>query len=85
MWRSTFQKYIFASTVIKMMGKGSTPMAEILRKKAYINDRCSGRVTFIDRSKTITPNRLDFFKEIRFDCRNRVYDLSPNASSPTTN
>jgi len=37
-----WSRYIVASTAIKMMGKGSTPMAEKLRKIAYINDRFPG-------------------------------------------
>jgi len=68
-------KCTVSSTAIKMMREGTTPLAEKLRQRAYINDRCPGRTTFIDRSKLkigrqSLPNRLDFFREIKFDwCR----------------
>jgi len=47
-------------------------MAEKLRQKAYVNNRCPGRATFIDRSKLKIGrlsllNRLDFLSEIKFD------------------
>jgi len=73
-----WSKYTVASTVIKMMAISITPMAEKLRKRAYINDRCPGRATFIDRSKNkigkqSLPNRLSFFKDIKFNwCNSNI-------------
>jgi len=51
-------------------------MAEKLRHRAYINDRCPGRATFCDRSRLkigrqSLPNRLDFFRNIKFDWTRR--------------
>jgi len=76
-----WSKCIMASTVIKLMKNGTTPMAHKLRQRAYINDRGPGRATFIDRSwlkigKQSLPNRLDFFWEIKFNWWERYQEIS---------
>jgi len=65
-------KYIVSSTAIKIMQDGTTPMEEKLWQRAYVNDRCPGKPSFINRSKLkigrqSLTNRLDFFREIEFD------------------
>jgi len=72
-------KCIVSSTAIKMLYNDKTPLAKILRKRAYINDRNSGKVTFSDISRIkigrqALPNRLDFFKDIKFDWCNAPFD-----------
>jgi len=75
-----WSRYIVASTVIKMMGNSTTPMADKLRRTAYINDRCPGRASFTDISKRkigrqTLPNRLGFFKDIKFNwCNEDISD-----------
>jgi len=62
------------------MGKSTTPMAEKLRRTAYINDRCPGRASFTDTSKRkigrqTLPNRLGFFKDVKFNwCNEDISD-----------
>jgi len=64
-----------------MMQKGTTPMSEKLRNRAYVNDRFPGKATFVDRSKTKVgrqsqPNRLDFLREIKFNWNNAEEPIS---------
>jgi len=74
-------KYIVSSTTIKMMHKGTTPMSEKLRNRAYVNDRFPGKAMFANRSKTkigrqSLPNRLDFLREIKLDWNNAEEPIS---------
>jgi len=74
-------KYIVSSTTIKMIQKGTTPMSEKLRGRAYVNYRFPGKGTFRDLSRTkigrqSLPNRLDFLREIKFDWINAKEPIS---------
>jgi len=74
-------KYIVSSTTIKTMQKGTAPISEKLRNRAYVNDRFLGKATFVDRSKTkigrqSLHNRLNFLWEIKFDWTNAEEPIS---------
>jgi len=49
-----------------MNGNGTAPMAEKLRQRTYINERCSGHTTFADRSrlKNSHPKQTGILKRL---------------------
>jgi len=49
---SQWAKYITASTAISLVNNNDTPMGRKLKAKIYLNDRCPGKVKFINTARS---------------------------------
>jgi len=47
-----FVNFIAASTAINLVTNDETPMGQKLKSKIYVNDRCPGKVKFVNTAKT---------------------------------
>jgi len=64
--------YIAASAAMNRVTNDETPMGRKLKSKIYVNDRCPGKVKFVNTAKTRIGerdliNRLSFLHIVNWD------------------